>query len=182
MKNKVFEAILIIALVLFAFPFSVFAEIYKWVDDEGVVHATDDPSSVPAKYWEKGKVKKEEVPPATFQEIQPVQPVQPSPTMETGKKELYGDYSLDEWTEKFMELRKDIADNQEKSEREKSFISIFEGGRRYGKVFTKEEVSQYESYKSEITVLEDKIKKLKDELDELQRKARAYGVPKDIRE
>lgn len=182
MKSKVLEVILIIAFVLILSPFSASAEIYKWTDDEGVVHATDDPSNVPAKYWEKEKVKKEEVAPATSPEIQPVQPGQPGPAMETEKKELYGDYPLDWWTEKFKGLRKDIADNQEKIEREKSFVSVFEGGLRYGKVFAKEEVSNYENYKKEIPVLEEKIKNLKDELEELQRKANIYGVPRNIRE
>ncbi len=182
MKNKVFDLILTISFILILYPFPASAEIYKWTDDEGVIHATDDPSNVPAKYWEKEKVKKEDVAPATSPEIQPMQPVQPGPAIGTEKKELYGDYPLDWWTEKFKGLRKDIADNQEKIEREKSFVSVFEGGLRYGKVFAKEEISQYESYKAEIIVLEEKIKKLKDDLDELQRKARVYGVPKDIRE
>lgn len=182
MKSKVFEVILIIAFVLIISPFSTSAEIYKWTDDEGVIHATDDPSNVPAKYWEKEKVKKEEVEPATSPEVQPVQPGQPGPAMETEKKELYGDYPLDWWTEKFKGLRKEIADNEDKRERAKSFITLIEGGRRYGQIFTKEEVSNYENYKKEIPVLEEKIKNLKDELEELQRKARLYGVPRNIRE
>jgi hypothetical protein len=31
------------------------AEIYKWVDEKGTVHFTEDPSTIPEKYSEKGK-------------------------------------------------------------------------------------------------------------------------------
>ena len=180
MKSKVFEVILIIAFVLILLPFSASAEIYKWTDDEGVIHVTDDPTKVPDKYWEQEKVKKEEVKSAP--ETKPAQPVQPPPGPETEKRELYGDYPLDWWVYKFRELKKNIADNEERFERGKSFIDVFEGGRRFGKIFTTEEISQYESYKAELPALEEKLKNLKDELEELQRKATIYGVPRNIRE
>lgn len=180
MKNKVFEATLIFAVIFFAPQLSVSADIYKWTDDEGVVHVTDDPTNIPDKYWEQEKVKKEEVKPAP--ETKPAQPVKPSPAPKTEKIELYGDYPLDWWTYKFRELRKNIADNEQRIETEKSFISVFEGGRRYGKIFTDEEISQYESYQAEVPVLEEKVQKLKDELEELQRKATLYGVPRSVRE
>ena len=30
-----------------------YAQVYKWVDDSGTVHFTDDPSIVPEKYWDR---------------------------------------------------------------------------------------------------------------------------------
>lgn len=162
------------------FPFLVNAEIYKWTDDEGVIHVTDDPTKVPDKYWEQEKVKKEEVKSAP--ETKPAQPVQPPPGPETEKRELYGDYPLDWWVYRFKALRKDIEDNEKKLEERTNFVTTFEGGRRYGQIFTKDQVSLYESYKSDIPVIEEKLKSLKDELEELQRKANIYGVPRNIRE
>jgi hypothetical protein len=31
------------------------AEIYKWIDDKGTVHFTEDPSTIPEKYLERVK-------------------------------------------------------------------------------------------------------------------------------
>ncbi len=33
------------------------AEIYKWVDDNGTVHFTEDPSTIPEKYLGKTKIR-----------------------------------------------------------------------------------------------------------------------------
>ena len=30
-----------------------YAQVYKWVDDSGTVHFTDDPAIVPEKYWDR---------------------------------------------------------------------------------------------------------------------------------
>ena len=35
-----------------------YAQVYKWVDDSGTVHFTDDPAKVPEKYW--GRVEEKE--------------------------------------------------------------------------------------------------------------------------
>ena len=42
--------------MLFLFgPFSYSAEIYRWTDDKGTVHFTDDPSSIPERYSKQGQ-------------------------------------------------------------------------------------------------------------------------------
>ena len=41
--------LLCIALLVISIPFS-YAEMYKWVDDKGTVHFTDDPSNIPEEY------------------------------------------------------------------------------------------------------------------------------------
>jgi hypothetical protein len=181
-KSKVFKTILITTFVLISFSFPSSAEmyIYKWTDDKGVVHVTDDPTKIPDKYWIEKKVKKEEVKPTP--EAVPSQPVQPSPAPETRKEELYGDYPLDWWIYKFKGLRKDIAESEGRIEQARNFISVFETGRRYGTVFTNKEVLKYERYKAALPSMEEKLKQLKDELEELQRKARIYGVPREVRE
>jgi hypothetical protein len=39
------------ALIIFSSTFQIYpAEIYKWVDNNGVVHFTDDPGTIPEKY------------------------------------------------------------------------------------------------------------------------------------
>jgi hypothetical protein len=44
---------LLILIGLCFFPFAVNAEIYKWTDDQGVVHYTDDHKNIPAKYLDQ---------------------------------------------------------------------------------------------------------------------------------
>lgn len=46
--------IVIIFCVLFISEIS-FAQVYKWVDDKGVVYFTDDITQVPEKYWPKAE-------------------------------------------------------------------------------------------------------------------------------
>ena len=44
-----------IALFLFALADPSFADIYRWEDEAGVIHFTDDPSGIPQKYRGKAK-------------------------------------------------------------------------------------------------------------------------------
>lgn len=180
--NKLnFKGFLCALCAVAVFPFLANAEIYRWTDDKGVIHVTDDPSNVPANYWQSGRVKKEEVKPVPAES----QPVQPALTLEQPveeKAEMYGDQPLDWWKSKFEDLRKDISDNEEMLTREKNFVTVYEGSRGYGKIYSKEEISQYENYKKDISSLEEKLKNIKSELVELQRKATIYGVPRNIRE
>ncbi len=48
MQKTVLIATLIVGLL--TIPFSVHAEVYKWVDDKGDVHFTDNYSNIPEKY------------------------------------------------------------------------------------------------------------------------------------
>ncbi|MBI4745838.1 MAG: DUF4124 domain-containing protein [Deltaproteobacteria bacterium] len=174
-------------VVVFFFLINLFlsnaAEIYRWTDDEGVVHITDDRSNIPDKYWVEERVKKEEITPSS-NETEPVVPEPAQTYKEGGTGEVFGDYPLAWWIDTFRDLRKDIADSQESLDREKNFVTVFdEGGRRYPrKIYTKEEIAQYERSKADIPVMEDDLKNLNKELEELQRKARIYGVPKKVTE
>jgi len=40
----------VLAVVFVVAVFPAYAEMYKWVDEKGTVHFTDDPSKVPEKY------------------------------------------------------------------------------------------------------------------------------------
>jgi hypothetical protein len=37
-------------LILIIFPFTGYGEMYKWVDEKGTLHFTDDLSNIPEKY------------------------------------------------------------------------------------------------------------------------------------
>jgi hypothetical protein len=54
MLKTVLIAILIISFLLI--PFLIHAEVYKWIDDKGTLHFTDDYSNIPSAYREQLKV------------------------------------------------------------------------------------------------------------------------------
>ena len=96
--------------------------------------------------------------------------------------ELYGDHTLEWWTQAFAGKNDDIQLLQSSITTKRQYIDIFEGGRRFGQVFGAGERSTYDSYKKELPEDEKKLQTLKDELDELRRKATIAGVPREIRE
>jgi hypothetical protein len=51
MKKTVLIAALTLSLLMI--PFLVHAEVYKWVDEKGTVHFTDDNSTIPEKYGQQ---------------------------------------------------------------------------------------------------------------------------------
>lgn len=173
-------------LFLLFVPFSHSGEIYRWKDDKGVIHVTDDRSNIPAKYWEEERVKKEKLQDSSDTNVPMSKPAETprteTPKEESGSKELFGDYPLEWWVSSFNEIKKNIADTEDKLDRERGFVSVFEGGRSYGKFFSKAEIAQYESYSADIPLSEERLRNLRSELAELQRKAAIYGVPRRVRE
>ena len=74
MGKKVLMAAFIIGFLMI--PFLIHAEVYKWIDDKGTIHFTDDYSNIPFPYWERLKVEvrkdiREEGPLPGTQEIIP---------------------------------------------------------------------------------------------------------------
>ena len=44
---------IIIIIIILSFPLHSIGQIYKWADEEGIIHFTDDPSKIPEKYISK---------------------------------------------------------------------------------------------------------------------------------
>jgi len=98
------------------------AQVYKWTDDKGVVHFTDDPGRVPEKYQGKAQTAPVESPPAPPPQApaspQPVPSrTAPTPTAKTGdgyrdsagRDESYWKNRVDQW-------KKNLASAQEKEQ------------------------------------------------------------------
>jgi len=68
MRDKVLIASFVISFLMI--PFLIHAEVYKWVDDKGTVHFTDDYSNIPERYLPSTEVpgSPREGPPAIPQE------------------------------------------------------------------------------------------------------------------
>ena len=45
-------------LILIIFPFTGYGEMYKWVDEKGTIHFTDDFSNIPEKYRQDSETRK----------------------------------------------------------------------------------------------------------------------------
>jgi clan AA aspartic protease (TIGR02281 family) len=76
--------ILLVMIVLIGLVLPAGAEMYKWVDEKGAVHFTDDPSTIPEKYrpsteTRKGTAEPSSPKPKEKQPISPPQPVTPVP-------------------------------------------------------------------------------------------------------
>ena len=51
---------IVVVLCLLAAPSLVSAERYKWVDEKGTIHFTDDPATISPKYWDKTESRRTE--------------------------------------------------------------------------------------------------------------------------
>ena len=86
MRGKVYLAVLAVILIV---PFVAPAEVYKWIDQKGNIHFTDDPSKIPEKYRtdaESHKVPKEAATPGV--ESKPPPPVTKAPESQGFKVQL----------------------------------------------------------------------------------------------
>lgn len=153
------------------------AEIYHWTDEEGVLHITDDLGKVPEEYRPKAKVFKTR-PAEEFPAVEPAPPPA-APGLEV--EELYDGQPLDWWEEQFGKIEKRIAELEGAYNKKRQFVDVFEGGRRFGQVFEESDIETYQRYKKEIPEDEKSFKELNRELEELRRKARSAGVPKEVR-
>ncbi len=92
-------------------------EIYRWTDEKGVVHFTDDPTQIPEKYREKMKTEKiptESSPPSQAQpQTVPTGPPLVKPAEPSGRKDILGrgeDWwkaQAKMWKEKLQNAQKD---------------------------------------------------------------------------
>lgn len=165
----------------FILPPGVFADLYQWQDEKGDIHVVDDILLVPPKYKDKLKSLKTKPPEQGPSSQPPVEPPKPSPSP-AEQKELYGDYPLEWWKREFDARKKEIGELEKTIEEEKNFIVDYERGRRLYRLYSKENIEKYETYKNNLPDNESQLNKLKSDLEEFRRKAQTYGVPREVRE
>lgn len=161
---------------LFALPDNAIAELYQWQDEKGDIHVVDDILLVPPKYKDKAKILKTR----PSDKVIPSQVEPPEPSSE--QNELYGDYPLEWWKKQFDQKKSEISELEKTIEEQKTFMSDYERGRRLYRLYSKEDVEKYETYKQNLPDNERLLNKLKTDLDEFRRKAQIYSVPRSIRE
>jgi len=165
-------------IILLLTSSAVYADLYEWTDNKGVVHFTDDLGKVPESL--RSGVKTHKPGPKRPGDEEPS--LAPASPAAGTAPELYGDHPLEWWLNTFRKLRNDKQSVEASVAAKEQYINMFDGGRRVGQIFSKEDVDRYETLKKEVPVDKERIQSLQDELDELTRKATIAGVPKDIRE
>ena len=172
------SAIFLLFAALFLLSSSALADIYKWTDERGVVHITDDPGRIPESMRDKVEVyRTRHRRPAPEEKIS----IPPTELPKAAPSELYGGHPVEWWKEKFDKLKGEIDDLMVSMDRKRKYVSIFESGRRFGQIFGDRELATYRRYKKELVEDEKRLAELKDDLEELRTKATRAGVPRAIR-
>lgn len=114
-------------------PFLIHAEVYKWIDDKGTIHFSDDDSNIPSPYWEGLKVEvrkdiREEETLSGPQKIIPGVEEEQSETVIYGEEEVWREEKMRSWTDQLEEATA----NYERAQ--KSFLEKSEAlsQRRFG--------------------------------------------------
>ncbi|GMR04153.1 MAG: hypothetical protein BMS9Abin23_0042 [Thermodesulfobacteriota bacterium] len=180
MKDKRIN-IKIVLFVLFVFFLSAgyaAADLYKWVNEDGVVNMTDDLGKIPEKFRAGAKVYKVE--PVEIKEKTSV-PIAGAEIRRQRSGDLYGDHTLEWWEDQFSRIYEERDSLSADIEKKKTFIRIFEAGRRFGQTFGETDVANYRRYKKELSSDEKRLAEIEGELKDLRRKATYYGVPRTVR-
>lgn len=153
------------------------AEIYKWVDDKGVVNFTDNRESIPAKYRKKVNVISSDKtgPSASSPGDEGRTSGSASGSAASKGDKLYGGHDEAWWRDRYGSLRaeiKDLQDNLPKKRQELEQLN-----RKY-KLFTYGRNREaYQAKAAEVKGDEDRIKDLQEKLNELENEAGRAGIP-----
>jgi len=161
------------------------ADWYRWVDDEGKLHITDDIGTIPDEKrfeMELFKVTPAEKRPEVRQPAPEVRPEVSEPEAVNGGEELYGGEPLRWWKETFIGLGTEISELEDAIESKQRFVDIFLSGRRVGQIYGEDDVRTYESYSAELPGDRDSLERLMTRRDKLLQSATKAGVPKYVKE
>ena len=184
---------LIIAVGMLFFSVLAFGkEVYKWVDEKGTAHFTDDLGQVPEKY--RPQIQKEKplkelppVPPISPSSMEPPKPMEPGKEIGVlpgpgqkdalGRGEEWWRAKADEWNEKLKTSRRnyEITYNERKAKEQELETSISKPD------------SFKRKLKAEIKALEEKVKDWEKQIEEaknmienvLPKQARDYRANPD---
>jgi len=117
MKTMMVVLMAILFGLLFISHFS-YAETYKWVDEKGGVHFTEDPATIPEKYWDKAKSRTTEEDLMTPEEKIRAKQKYEEEIRERLKREK-GEYDLKEFEKRVKEM-----EDQAKKKREEGRCEI----------------------------------------------------------
>ncbi|UCD70534.1 MAG: DUF4124 domain-containing protein [Syntrophobacterales bacterium] len=109
------------------------AQVYKWVDDSGTVHFTDDPANVPEIYWdrlEEKKIIKEEGRKPLDEGKSPKRRVQREPTDRFGRRKSWWRDRASKW---WLQLENATSQHQRITKEVEEAREVLEKARNDGK-------------------------------------------------
>jgi hypothetical protein len=145
-------------------------DIYTWTDDQGVVHYTDDPSTIPAKSKAKTTRGAE------------IGSLPARPAAEPGRQDVSVEADqLDEqyWRSAFADLRQRIADLEKSLRADRKTLADTPSMLWRNRV--PEPNPEYEQLKQRVQDEEDALKQSKAQIDDLDHQASKQGVPREWR-
>jgi hypothetical protein len=183
-------AIILFFSLLLAIPAN--AAIFKWLDQDGVVHYVDDLHKVPMEYRhqlgldleelerEAEAVRKGGIRPIKAEPDAPARATIPEEKRDPAM-ELFGDKTLDWWRRTFSRVRRERSELANAISSKEEFIEAYEGGRSFGKIYTERSTERYNNYKELLP--EEKVRLAKKEivLEDLLRRAKNASVPRAVR-
>lgn len=187
MKSLVLTFLFTLVLIM---PAS--AKLYKWRDSEGVLHVVDDLHMVPQKDMDKLGIDldalEEEIRAPEKSIIKPAPQIQDAPTKTTIQKkpidpsdEMFDGKTLQWWVRTLNRIKREQSEIVRSMESKEEYIRIFEGGRKLGSIYNQNSVDRYTRYKRELPEDRETLKKKKDYLVKLIRRAKNAGVPRNVR-
>ncbi|MCK4738973.1 MAG: DUF4124 domain-containing protein [Deltaproteobacteria bacterium] len=202
------QSLLLIGFFLVAFTLlncnSAFSAVYKWTDEKGVLHFTDNFENVPDKYrFDLEKTFKEEQEETEDIKTTPTKPVPSTraprkytprhvPAQKQGSPiELYDGHQLIWWTQKINDRRRTFESAEKKYDEMVDYINgvdyrwdLWQQSEvNKGKpMLTSAEVKKYNGYKEGLAKQKNLVTSHEKALNKILRDARMAGVPKKIRE
>lgn len=166
-----------LAVVLFA-SFGAYADWYQWTGKDGVLHITDDLGKIPeneragAEVFQVSPPEEAEEPAAATEEYreEPAQPAAPADELYEGETAEWWQEELEKKTTESKALETDYLNK-------KTFVDLFNSGRRFGQIYEPKDVARYKEYVDELPGLEKEVAAKKSELETLRTQARRAGVP-----
>lgn len=156
------------------------ATVYQWVDNQGVVHMTDSADNVPAAYRKGMKALEIDTGGATAPaRVLQDQPAAGTPSL-AEKEAPYDGHDEGWWRNRFVRLRTDIRNLQDRIETSKK--TLVELHRKRVLFQKPSDRVAYSALSDEIAKDEEILKGLEKNLDDLTFQADGAGVPLEWRE
>lgn len=161
------------------------ADTYRWVDDRGVIHFTDDPAAVPKRFEKKVKVipNGDAVPPVQVPsagESAPAPTPSPVPGASPSAVRTFGGHDETWWRGRYGALRNELKDLQAALPAKK--VELEQAQRTYTlNSYTRNRIA-YQNKEAEVQQLEARIATQKGALEALDQEATRAGVPFEWRQ
>jgi hypothetical protein len=183
--------LILLFTLLFAMPAG--AELYKWIDDDGVFHMVDDLHKVPQQ--DRGKlgldldelVEGIRAPEKSIIKSAPRTMVSPTKTVKQREPagpsdELFGGKTLKWWVKTLGKIRHEENELIDVIASKEEYNKVYLSGRNLGTFYTQDSIDRYNRYLEELLEDQERLAKKRDYLEKLLRRAKNAGVPRNVRE